>query len=56
VQLDPRDAKTHFLLAKTFSAEGNWAAAKSAIEKAIELNPAQPEFLVLREQLARHSR
>jgi hypothetical protein len=52
----PRDAKTYYLLAKTFLAESNWPAAKSAIEKAIELNFGQPEFLALQEQIAKHSR
>jgi hypothetical protein len=52
----PRDAKTHYLLAKTLLAEGNLTAARRAIEKAIQLNSAQPEFLVLREEIAKHLR
>jgi hypothetical protein len=47
----PRDAKTYYLLAKTFLAESNRPAATSAIEKAIKLNPAQPEFAALREEI-----
>ena len=47
----PRDAKTYYLLAKTFLAEGNWAAAKGSIEKAIELRPTQPEFMVLQDEI-----
>lgn len=47
----PRDAKTYYLLARTFLAENNRTAATSAIEKAIKLNPAQPEFAALREEI-----
>jgi tetratricopeptide (TPR) repeat protein len=47
----PRDAKTYYLLARTFLAESNRPAATSAIEKAIKLNPAQPEFAALREEI-----
>ena len=47
----PRDAKTYYLLARTFLAENNRPAATSAIEKAIKLNPAQPEFAALREEI-----
>jgi tetratricopeptide (TPR) repeat protein len=47
----PRDAKTHYLLAKTFLAERNLTAARRAIEKAIELNPVQPEFGRLRDEI-----
>ncbi len=47
----PRDAKTHYLLAKTFRAEGDSVAAKNEIEKAIQLNPAQPEFLTFLDEI-----
>jgi len=46
-KIDPRNAKTHFLLAKTFVAEGNWSAARNEIDKALELNPNQAEFAAL---------
>jgi tetratricopeptide (TPR) repeat protein len=49
----PREAKTHYLLAKTLQAEGNFAAAKVEIEQAIHLNPAQPEFVALRDEIRR---
>lgn len=49
--VDPRNAKTYYLLAKTFLAESNRPAATNAIEKAIKLNPEQPEFAALREEI-----
>jgi tetratricopeptide (TPR) repeat protein len=48
---EEQDAKTHYLLAKTFCAEGNWRAAQSAIERALALNPTQPEFITLRDEI-----
>jgi Flp pilus assembly protein TadD len=48
---DPRDAKTHYLLATTLSAEGNAAAAKSEIDRAVELAPTQPEFTSLKAKI-----
>lgn len=51
--VDPRNAKTYYLLAKTFLAESNRPAATSAIEKAIKLNPTQPQFRVLSEEIQR---
>jgi tetratricopeptide (TPR) repeat protein len=49
--VDPRNAKTYYLLAKTFLAESNRPAATNAIEKAIKLNPEQREFAALREEI-----
>jgi tetratricopeptide (TPR) repeat protein len=49
----PRNAKTHFLMAKTLLAEGNRYSAEHEVDTAIELSPTQREFLDLREQLKR---
>lgn len=51
VDVDPRNAKTHFLLAKTLFDEGNRPAALTEIDEAIALNPAQPEFVALRDEI-----
>jgi cytochrome c-type biogenesis protein CcmH/NrfG len=53
--LDPRNPKTHFLLAKTLSAKNDRPAARAEIETAIKLNPTQPEFNALKEQLEANS-
>jgi tetratricopeptide (TPR) repeat protein len=47
----PRDAKTHYLLAKTFYAESNQAAAREAIGRALSLNPRQQEFIDLKNKI-----
>lgn len=49
--LDPRNAKTHFLLAQTLLGEGSRAAAQDELAIAIGLNPSQPEFQQLRQKL-----
>jgi hypothetical protein len=49
--VDPRNAKTHFLLAKTLLAKNDRPAARTEIEKAIGLNPDQPEFKALKEKI-----
>jgi Flp pilus assembly protein TadD len=49
--LDPRNAKTHFLLAKVLLAKGNRQAAQLEIDTAIRLRPGQPEFKQLRQQI-----
>ena len=49
----PQDPKTHYLLARTWSAAGNDAAAGQEIEKAIALSPNQSEFISLRDKLRR---
>jgi Tfp pilus assembly protein PilF len=50
-QIDPANAKTHFLLAKTFLAEGNRKAARTEIDAALRLKPDQPEFRALSEEI-----
>ena len=49
--IDSRNAKTHFLLAKTLFAKGDRAAAKREIERAIYLSPTQPEFVTLSDEI-----
>jgi hypothetical protein len=54
--VDPRNAKTHFLLAKTLLAKNDRGAARTEIDTAIALNPKQPEFQELRKQIEESSR
>src|SRR5262249_33969163 len=49
--IDPRNAKTHFLLAKTFLGQNNREAAQLEINTALRLKPEQAEFKQLREEL-----
>src|SRR6266403_609941 len=49
--VDPRNAKTHFLLAKTLLAKNDRRAAETEIDAALRLKPDQPEFKALSEQL-----
>ena len=51
IQTEPDDAKRWFLLAQACKAQGNTAAAESAIAKAIELNGLAPVFQQFREGL-----
>jgi Tetratricopeptide repeat len=53
--VDPRNGKTHFLLAKTLLAKNDRAAAEREINVAIQLKPDQPEFNALKEQIERAS-
>ena len=53
--VDPRNAKTHFLLAKTFLAKNDRQAAQTEIATAIGLNPDQPEFKALKQQIEENS-
>jgi len=49
--VDPRNAKTHFLLAKTLLAKNDRRAARVEIDAAIALKPEQPEFRELKQQI-----
>jgi hypothetical protein len=49
--VDPRNAKTHFLLAKTFLAKNDPAAARGEIDAAIALKSDQPEFIDLKNKI-----
>ena len=53
LEIAPRDAKTRYLLARAELQQGNLAAADSEIALALEANPTQPEFLSLRDEIAR---
>lgn len=50
--LEPRNAKTHYLLAKALLALGDHAAARIEAGRAVELDPAQPEFKAFQDQLS----
>jgi len=50
-QIEPSNAKTHFLLAKTFLGKGNREAAQTEIDAALRLKPDQPEFMALGAQI-----
>jgi tetratricopeptide (TPR) repeat protein len=50
-QAEARNAKTHYLLAKTLFARGQKEEAKSEIETAIQLRPQQDEFEELRNKI-----
>ena len=50
-QIEPANAKTHFLLAKTFLGKGNREAAQTEIDAALRFKPDQPEFRALSEQI-----
>jgi hypothetical protein len=54
--VDPRNAKTHFLLAKTLFTENNRQAARIEIDIAIGLDPGRPEFTALKERINENSR
>src|SRR5438270_9381529 len=49
--VDPSNAKTHFLLAKTLLAKNDRRAAETEIDAALRLKPDQPEFKALSEQM-----
>jgi hypothetical protein len=50
-EVDPRSAKTHFLLAKTFLAKNELAMAHTEIDSAIALKSNQPEFIELKNKI-----
>jgi Flp pilus assembly protein TadD len=49
---EPRGAKGHFLLAKTLLKKGDREGAALEVNRAIELEPARPEFQKLRDEIA----
>jgi tetratricopeptide (TPR) repeat protein len=53
LQRNSSEATTHFLLARSLMGDCNREGAREEIENAIRLQPGQPEFLALRDQLAR---
>ncbi len=44
IKRDPRNAKAHFILAKTLFEAGNRDGARLEVDRAIALRPEQPEF------------
>jgi tetratricopeptide (TPR) repeat protein len=50
--LEPRNAKTHYLLAKALDLAGNRDEARVEAARAVELDPDQPEFKALQDQLS----
>jgi tetratricopeptide (TPR) repeat protein len=50
--VDGRSAKNHYLLAKALDLLGDRPAARSEAARAVELDPDQPEYKALQEQLA----
>ena len=54
-EVDPRNAKSHFLLAKTLLAKNDRRAARSEIDAAIQLKPDQVEFKELKKQIEENS-
>src|SRR5438093_4075065 len=54
--VDPRNAKSHFLLAKTLLAKNDRRGAQIEIDTAIGLKPDQPEFKELKKQIEENSR
>ena len=54
--VDPRNAKTHFLLAKTLLAKNDRGAARAEIDTAIALKPGQLEFKELKKKIEENSR
>jgi Flp pilus assembly protein TadD len=53
--VDPRNAKTHFLLAKTLLEKSDRPAARVEIDTAIKLNPNQVEFKELKKRIEENS-
>ena len=49
--LDARNPKTHYLLAKVLDATGNRDQARIEAARAVELDPAQPEYVALKDHL-----
>lgn len=54
--VDPRNAKTHFLLAKAFLGKNDRQSAKAEIDAAVDLKPDQAEFKALKQEIEQHSK
>jgi tetratricopeptide (TPR) repeat protein len=48
---DPRNAKTHYLLAKTLLQSGHFLDASRQVDQALELSPNQVEFQMLKQEI-----
>jgi len=44
LDIEPADAKTHYLEARAYAELGQWASAQTSIDAALRLNPGQKEF------------
>jgi Flp pilus assembly protein TadD len=53
IEQDPREAKTHYLLAEAYCNARNFDDADIALARALQLKPAQPEFIALKEKIER---
>jgi len=53
LELEPRNAKTHYLLAKALLAGGDAVAAAAALQRAIQLDGERPEFSELAQEIER---
>jgi tetratricopeptide (TPR) repeat protein len=53
VEQDPGDAKTYYLIAQAQFHAHDFQSANLAIARAIELNPAEPQFRALSEEIQR---
>ncbi len=51
LQQNPRDAKTHYLLARSHLSIGDLKSARAEIEEAVKLDPRQPELQALKAEL-----
>ena len=49
--VDPRNAKTHFLLAKVLLGRNDRQSARAEINAAVHLKPDQPEFQALKQEI-----
>jgi Flp pilus assembly protein TadD len=49
--LEPRNPKTHYLLAKALDLAGDRNQARIEATRAVELDSTQPEYAALKEQL-----
>ena len=49
--VDPRNAKTQYLLARTLFRKGDRPGALIEVQRALDLNPAQHEFIALRNEI-----
>jgi tetratricopeptide (TPR) repeat protein len=51
IEINPGDDKTHYLLAKTYLRLGDREKARGEIARALAIDPTEPEFLKLRDEI-----
>jgi tetratricopeptide (TPR) repeat protein len=54
LRLEPRNPKTHFLLARALDLAGNRDEARIEAARAVELDSSQPEYVALKQRLNEH--